>query len=113
MGYVPFRLCPLETSPNGTRRTRQAIDIIANAKGGKKMAPDATALRERDAVTVSRADGGLYTTHFSNLPSETFGPFDWKATVLVLRAGALLTPVEALSLVLGAAVNDRATTETG
>jgi hypothetical protein len=69
-----------------------------------------------DTVTVTRkgksTSSGRYLVTFSRLPGQTFGPWDMPETVQDLRVSALLDPREARDLVLDAAVNGSATTET-
>jgi hypothetical protein len=52
-----------------------------------------------------------FTTSFSKLPDETFGPYSFVDVIQDLKVSALLSPVDARNLVMDAAVNGSATME--
>ena len=67
-------------------------------------------------VTVRKAAprrGARVTLHFSALPDREFGPYPWGEAIIDLTISALLSRVDARSLVLDALATGEATTETG
>lgn len=75
-----------------------------------------------DTVTVKRYPRPIsnrihqqVTLHFSKLPGQDFGPYVWMDAVTDLTISALLTRIDARSLVLDALTSPdgQATTETG
>jgi hypothetical protein len=69
-----------------------------------------------DTVTVSKAKpyrGPRVTLAFSKLPGRTYGPYPWGEAVTDLTISALLSRVDARSLVLDALVVGSATREMG
>src|SRR3954453_17654398 len=52
-----------------------------------------------------------YTSQFSMLPDKTFGPWDMAEMIRDLKILALLSPIDARSLVFDAAVKGEATTD--
>jgi hypothetical protein len=77
---------------------------------------DAGKDKDMDTVTVTRLRRGKYglrfSISFSKLPKQDFGPYDLTEAVRDLRISALLSPIEARNLVMDAAVDGTATTET-
>jgi hypothetical protein len=61
-------------------------------------------------VTVKKY-GKRFKMSFSKLPDRVFGPYDFAETIRDLRVSALLSPVDARSLVIDATVNGAATTQ--
>jgi hypothetical protein len=60
-------------------------------------------------VTVTHRQGDQYVVEFSALPSTVFGPWDFTVTVWVLTVSAVLSPIDARTLVLDAYTNGSAT----
>lgn len=61
-----------------------------------------------DTVTV-RKKGKRFTSEFSRLPGQIFGPYGFPELCRDLTVSALLTPMEARNLVMDAAVKGSAT----
>ena len=66
-------------------------------------------------VTVRRVGkkrvNARYTSEFSALPGQTFGPFDFAEMGRDLRVSALLSPIQARNLVLDAHEKGEATSD--
>lgn len=68
-------------------------------------------------VTVCRATPARKAErvmlHFSALPGQAFGPYPWGEAITDLTVSALLSRVDARTLVLDALAKGKATTDTG
>ena len=66
--------------------------------------------QHRATVTV-RSQGDKYVCEVSQLPGQTFGPWDMPEMIQDLTISALLTPLQARDVVMDAAIHGEATTE--
>ncbi|MFJ5142970.1 hypothetical protein [Streptomyces sp. NPDC088707] len=75
-------------------------------------APDATATEEDGHTVTVRAVSNGYVSEYSRLPGRTFGPWDSAEMIRDLTVSALLDNPAARALVMDAAMNGTATTNT-
>jgi hypothetical protein len=64
------------------------------------------------ATVTVRKRGQRFTSEFSALPGQKFGPWDMAEMIQDLTISALLSRIDARSLVFDAAASGSATTET-
>lgn len=65
----------------------------------------------QNTVTVSKYGKSRFKVSFSLLPGRSFGPWELPETIRDLTVSALLSPLDARTLVCDAAVKGSATTE--
>lgn len=66
-------------------------------------------------ITAKKAkprNGDRITLHFSALPGKTYGPYPWNEAIGQAEFAALLSRLDARSLILDALVDGEATAET-